>query len=298
MQKILCALVALLLAPAVALAAKQTINAGETMGQARSKINANFTELYALVDSAPFLAQANAPSIHNILWIDTSGETPVVKYWDGDSWEAATASAAGTYTLPVATSSTLGGVKQGTGTSIAGDGTISVTAAGIGLGTSDNPSFSSIHASGGNLAAANKQVTKAWQTGLSYTASVTSVIHGDEHYIAKTTHTADSTTEPGVGASWATAWKKVSGANGATAIDDLTDVDTTGKADGKILKFDSSGNLVVGVDNEGAGGGISHATSDGNYYASRNGAWASLTGLFAAALGSDETTSPMPRKPN
>jgi len=41
---------------------------------------------------------------------------------------------------------------------------------------------------------------------------------------------------------------------GATAINDLTDVDTTGKASGKVLKFDSSGNLVVGDDEIGAAG--------------------------------------------
>lgn len=252
-------------------------------------IETNFGDIYDTLEGNPWLAQTTAPNIHNVFWIDTSGTDPVIKYWDGDSWEVASAGGSGTYSLPVATASVLGGVKQGSGTSIAVDGTISVTAAGISLGTSDNPSFLSLHASGGNLAAANKQVTKAWQTGLSYTAAETSVIHGDEHYIAKTTHTAGSNTEPGVGADWETAWKKVSGTGSvATAIDDLTDVDTTGKADGKILKFNSSGNLVVGVDNEGAGGGITHATSDGNYYASRNGAWASLTGLFAAALGSDD----------
>lgn len=41
---------------------------------------------------------------------------------------------------------------------------------------------------------------------------------------------------------------------GATAINDLTDVDTTGKATGKVLKFDASGNLVVGDDEIGAAG--------------------------------------------
>lgn len=81
----------------------------------------------------------------------------------------------------------------------------------VGYGTSANPSFNSVHASGGNLAAANKQVTKAWQTGLSYTADVTSVIHGGKHWIAKTTHTAGATTEPGVGANYTDAWTEVSG---------------------------------------------------------------------------------------
>ena len=36
---------------------------------------------------------------------------------------------------------------------------------------------------------------------------------------------------------------------------------------------------------EMTGGGISHATSDGNYYASRNGSWASLAGVFQPASG-------------
>ena len=38
----------------------------------------------------------------------------------------------------------------------------------------------------------------------------------------------------------------------------------------------------------GSGGGIAHATSDGSYYASRNGAWSSLTEVFAAPLGTDD----------
>jgi hypothetical protein len=201
----------LLLASSPAFAAKQTLNAADTGAQSRTKQNANFTELYSLAIASPWLAQSTAPSIHNVFWVDTSGASPAIKYWDGDSWEVAAAGDGGAYTLPVATSSVLGGVKQGSGTSIAADGTISVTSAGLGLGTSDNPSFNSVHASGGNLAAANKQVTKSWQTGLPYTADVTSVIHGGKHWIAKTTHTAGSTTEPGVGASYTDAWTEVTG---------------------------------------------------------------------------------------
>jgi len=123
----------------------------------------------------------------------------------------------------------------------------------LGVGPTSNPSFLSLNVSGGNLAAANKQVTKAWATGLPYTANLTSVIYGGKHYICTSTHTAGSTTEPGVGASWATVWSEVAGTSGATAIDDLTDVDTTGKATGKVLKFDASGNLVVGTDDTGSG---------------------------------------------
>lgn len=81
------------------------------------------------------------------------------------------------------------------------------------LTTSGNPSFNSVHASGGNLAASNAQVTKKWITGLTYTADVTSVIHGGAHYICSANHTAGASTEPGVGASWATVWDIVQGLN-------------------------------------------------------------------------------------
>lgn len=70
-----------------------------------------------------------------------------------------------------------------------------------------NPAFNSAHATSGNLAAANAQVTKKWITGLDYVADVTSVVHGGAIYICTSNHTAGSTTEPGVGASWTTVWK-------------------------------------------------------------------------------------------
>jgi hypothetical protein len=238
MRKLFFTAACLLLVSSTAFAAKQTLNAADTGAQSRTKQNANFTELYSLAIASPWLAQSTAPSIHNVFWVDTSGASPAIKYWDGDSWEVAAAGDGGAYTLPVATSSVLGGVKQGSGTSIAADGTISVTSAGLGLGTSDNPSFNSVHASGGNLAAANKQVTKAWQTGLSYTADVTSVIHVGKHWIAKTTHTAGSTTEPGVGANHTDAWAEVTG----SGTDDQTAAEVTVNAAG----FD--GNLATSDD--------------------------------------------------
>lgn len=55
------------------------------------------------------------------------------------------------------------------------------------------------------------------------------------------------------------------GSGGATAINDLTDVDTTGKSTGKVLKFNSSGNLVVGDDNTGdPGSGEENVQADWN----------------------------------
>lgn len=74
------------------------------------------------------------------------------------------------------------------------------------LTTAGNPAFNSVHASGGNLAAANAQVVKKWLTGLPYVTDVTAVVHGGNVYICTSDHTAGATTEPGVGASWATVW--------------------------------------------------------------------------------------------
>lgn len=93
-----------------------------------------------------------------------------------------------------------------------------------GGGPGDNPSFNSVNASSGNLAAANAQVTKKWITGLSYTADVTSVIHGGQHYICTSTHTAGASTEPGIGASWQTVWTLSGGAGDDLGSADYTDV--------------------------------------------------------------------------
>jgi len=61
----------------------------------------------------------------------------------------------------------------------------------------------------------------------------------------------------------------------------------------KVSGFDiTTGLFSCTADIEGEGGtGIAHATSDGNYYASRNGAWASLTGLYLAAGGTAANSS-------
>lgn len=73
----------------------------------------NFTEIYTLLGGSPWLAQATAPSIHNVFWIDTTGAPPTIKYWDGDSWEVAASGGDGTYTLPAATRVIRGGVVVG-----------------------------------------------------------------------------------------------------------------------------------------------------------------------------------------
>jgi hypothetical protein len=169
--------------------------------------------------------------------------------------------------------------------------------AALGLGASDNPTFNSLNITGSNIASSNKQVTKAWTTGLSYTANVTSVIHGGRHYICTSNHTASAagtgagTNEPGVGDDWATVWTLgVLGDNTiytqdtepAGGTDGDIWVDTNGTSGQRLYTREES----TWVAQAGGGGGISHATSDGSYYASRNGAWAAIDSVFLAPTGS------------
>lgn len=71
--------------------------------------------------------------------------------------------------------------------------------------------------------------------------------------------------------------------NACFALDWPTGFDTAG--DYIVTgEWDFTGATVTGI----SSGGIVHATSDGAYYASRNGAWASLAGVFASPLGVDD----------
>ena len=89
------------------------------------KVQSNTTELYSIAIAAPWLAQATAPSITNVFWVDTSGASPVIKYYDGDSWEVAAAGDGGTYTLPTASTETKGGIIVGDRLSIDANGVLS-----------------------------------------------------------------------------------------------------------------------------------------------------------------------------
>jgi hypothetical protein len=64
-------------------------------------------------------------------------------------------------------------------------------------------------------------------------------------------------------------------------ISKLEGVDFTGWSTGKILKFDASGNLVVGTDNEGAGGTITLESLSATTPISYN----NTTGVFSVAIG-------------
>lgn len=135
MKKRLFLTIALFFAPALILAAQTPVTQIEKFNSAATKIDdvrvatnvrlaaaqSNFTELYTLLGGNPWLAQATAPSIHNVFWIDTAGSPPIIKYWDGDSWEVAAAGGDGTYTLPTASTETKGGVKIGARLTMTGE---------------------------------------------------------------------------------------------------------------------------------------------------------------------------------
>lgn len=85
--------------------------------------NLDFGQNQLLNPVAQNLASAPSTPIVGQFYYNTA--TGKLYYYGASGWVAIEASA-GTYTLPVATSSVLGGVKDGTGVTIAGDGTISV----------------------------------------------------------------------------------------------------------------------------------------------------------------------------
>jgi len=122
------------------------------------------------------------------------------------------------------------------------------------VNTTSNPVFNSLSTTSGSLSAAGVQVVKQWTSGLSYTVGNTAVVHGGVIYVCIASHLAAAETEPGVGAAASSAWATVTAGGGAATINDLTDVDTTGKASGKVLKFDALGNMIVGDDEIGAAG--------------------------------------------
>lgn len=86
-----------------------------------SAAQSNFTEIYTALNGAPWLAQTTAPNTYNVFWIDTSGTSSAVKYWDGDSWEVAASGGDGTYTLPTASAETKGGARIGARLTMTGD---------------------------------------------------------------------------------------------------------------------------------------------------------------------------------
>ena len=144
----------------------------------------------------------NSPSVN-----DQHTASGVTWTWDGTTWKADGVTSS--YVLPTAAANTLGGIKVGTGLSIASNGTLSATASAITVqeeGTSLNVAATTLNFVGSSVTATG--------TGATKTITITD--------------------------------------SGATTLGALTDVDTTGAANNKILKHNGT-SWVVGDDVSGSG---------------------------------------------
>ena len=130
------ALLALLFLPSIALAAQQEITVvpaspvQPSIGALKAALNlrlasvqSNFDEIYTKINAGPLYVNASAPADTSVLWID-SDQDNALKAYIGGVWTVV-GSLGGEYTLPAATDTTLGGVIDGAGVTIAGDGTLS-----------------------------------------------------------------------------------------------------------------------------------------------------------------------------
>lgn len=57
-----------------------------------------------------------------------------------------------------------------------------------------------------NFSELYSQAATKWIAGTSYTANNNAIVHGGNIYVCTSSHTAEATTEPGVGADWDTVW--------------------------------------------------------------------------------------------
>jgi len=121
MRKLLLTAIALSLA-APALAAQQDIAQLSAVTASRealrtaintqlSAVQANFDEVYAVIDAGPVYVNASAPADTKVVWIDTDQDN-AIKVRIGEVWTVV-GTAGEAYTLPTAAADTLGGVKVG-----------------------------------------------------------------------------------------------------------------------------------------------------------------------------------------
>ena len=103
----------------------------------------------------------NSPSVN-----DQHTASGVTWTWDGTTWKADGVTSS--YVLPTAAANTLGGIKVGTGLSIASNGTLSATASAITVqeeGNSLNVAATTLNFVGGNVTATGTGATKTITIG-------------------------------------------------------------------------------------------------------------------------------------
>ena len=130
-------LLPLLLLAGPAFAAQQEITAvpaspaNPSIGSLKDAINLrladideNFDEIYPILSAGPVYVNTTAPADTKVVWIDTDQDN-AIKVYVGGVWAVVGSGGEGSYTLPVATGTTLGGVKAGLRVSINEEGYLS-----------------------------------------------------------------------------------------------------------------------------------------------------------------------------
>ena len=152
------------------------------------------------------------------------------------------------YSLPVATDSVLGGVKQGTNVSIDANGTISATdttyTAGTNVQISDQNVISATdttYSAGTNIQISAGNVISATDTVYTLPPATTSTLGGV--IIGSGVNVAADGTISVSG-----------GGGGASALDDLTDVDISSPTADQVLKYDSVNSKWINGNVSGGGG--------------------------------------------
>ena len=176
--------------------------------------------------------------------------------WDGTTWNAQ--GVTGTYTLPTASSTILGGIKVGSNLTIAGDGTLAAQ-----TGASVN-CFSTIQVSGQNNVVADSNsdtLTFAAGTGISISTNsssdtVTITSTGGGGTLSGLSDTDLTTVAPQVADFLSydgSVWIPVV----PTLAANLSDVSASAPNDGDVLTYDNAQSLWVAAAPSGGGGGSS-----------------------------------------
>lgn len=223
-------------------------------------VQANFDEVYAVIDAGPVYTNTTAPADTKVVWIDTDQDN-AIKVYVGGVWTVV--GGGGSYTLPTAAADTLGGVKVGDRLSIA-DGVLSADIQTTDISGKEN-SLGNPSVTGYVLSSTTAGV-RSW---IEMTGGGTGIAHApsDGNYYAS---------KDGV---WAT----------LAGVFQPADADLTsaagGSAAGNSKLFGTNSSGVVGwYDIPGEGSGIAHATADGKWYGSKDGAWVDLAPTFSSAL--------------
>lgn len=307
MRKLLLTAIALALA-VPALAAQQDIAQISAVTASRealrtavntqlSAVQSNFDEVYAVIDAGPVYVNASAPADTKVVWIDTD-QSNAIKVYIGGAWTVVGSGGEGSYTLPTAAADTLGGVKVGDRLTIT-DGVLSADVQ-TGDGSATYPSAAGVANWGGsawgtsytvgtgasNLVQLNASAQLPAVSGSLLTGSFTGTLIGTQTTLSGAIQTIGTELDGQDELIFGSEFTETAGPGTVTVTLD-TDLITAAGGDsaGNLKLFGTNSSGTVGwYDIPGAGSGIAHATADGKWYGSKDGAWVDLAPTFSSAL--------------